>query len=129
LSIGSQIKMIQVAQKALAKAHVLNVKQFTREMLHGLYGLADKFKLEPNTGLLKGKVMASIFYEPSTRTSCSFSSAMQRLGGSVIPIHQIGSTSLSKGESLHDFVRTMECYADVIVLRHPDEGSVAEAAG
>jgi aspartate carbamoyltransferase len=72
--------------------------------------------------------MASLFYEPSTRTSSSFTSAMERLGGSVIPINEVRYSSVSKGESLPDTVRTLECYADVIVLRHPEVGSAALAA-
>ncbi len=72
--------------------------------------------------LLKGKILANLFYEPSTRTSSSFTSAMERLGGSVIPINEVRYSSVSKGESLPDTVRTLECYADVIVLRHPEVG-------
>jgi aspartate carbamoyltransferase catalytic subunit len=71
------------------------------------------------TDLLKGHVLANLFYEPSTRTSSSFIAAMHRLGGSVIPIHGVQYSSVSKGESLPDTIRTLECYADVIVLRHP----------
>jgi len=78
--------------------------------------------------LLKGKILANLFYEPSTRTSASFTSAMERLGGSVIPINEVRYSSVSKGESLPDTVRTLERYADVIVLRHPEVGSVALAA-
>ena len=78
--------------------------------------------------LLKGKILANLFYEPSTRTSSSFTSAMERLGGSVIPINEVRYSSVSKGESLPDTVRTLECYADVIVLRHPEVGSAALAA-
>jgi len=78
--------------------------------------------------LLKGKILASLFYEPSTRTSSSFTSAMERLGGSVIPINEVRYSSVSKGESLPDTVRTLECYADVIVLRHPELGASALAA-
>jgi aspartate carbamoyltransferase len=78
--------------------------------------------------LLKGKILANLFYEPSTRTSSSFTSAMERLGGSVIPINEVRYSSVSKGESLPDTVRTLECYADVIVLRHPETGSAALAA-
>jgi aspartate carbamoyltransferase len=78
--------------------------------------------------LLKGKILASVFYEPSTRTSSSFTSAMERLGGSVIPINEVRYSSVSKGESLPDTVRTLEAYADVIVLRHPEVGSAALAA-
>jgi aspartate carbamoyltransferase len=78
--------------------------------------------------LLKGKILANLFYEPSTRTSSSFTSAMERLGGSVIPINEVRYSSVSKGESLPDTVRTLECYADVIVLRHPEVGAAAQAA-
>ena len=78
--------------------------------------------------LLKGKILANLFYEPSTRTSSSFLSAMERLGGSVIPISEVRYSSVAKGESLPDTVRTLECYADVIVLRHPEIGSAALAA-
>jgi aspartate carbamoyltransferase catalytic subunit len=78
--------------------------------------------------LLKGKILANLFYEPSTRTSSSFTAAMERLGGSVIPINEVKYSSVSKGESLPDTIRTLECYADVIVLRHPETGSAAIAA-
>jgi aspartate carbamoyltransferase len=78
--------------------------------------------------LLKGKILANLFYEPSTRTSSSFTAAMERLGGSVIPINEVKYSSVSKGESLADTVRTLECYTDVIVLRHPEVGSAAIAA-
>jgi aspartate carbamoyltransferase catalytic subunit len=78
--------------------------------------------------LLKGKILANLFYEPSTRTSSSFTASMERLGGSVIPINEVKYSSVSKGESLPDTVRTLECYADVIVLRHPEMGAAALAA-
>jgi carbamoyl-phosphate synthase/aspartate carbamoyltransferase/dihydroorotase/carbamoyl-phosphate synthase/aspartate carbamoyltransferase len=79
--------------------------------------------------LLKGYVVACLFYEPSTRTSSSFIAAMQRLGGSVIPITQgVQFSSVSKGESLPDTIRTLEQYADAIVLRHPQIGSSQTAA-
>jgi carbamoyl-phosphate synthase/aspartate carbamoyltransferase/dihydroorotase len=76
---------------------------------------------------LKGKILASVFYEPSTRTNCSFQAAMLRLGGSVISVNE-SSSSVAKGETLSDTVRCMECYADVLVLRHPRAGAAAEAA-
>jgi len=78
--------------------------------------------------LLKGKILANLFYEASTRTSSSFTAAIERLGGSVIPINEVKYSSVSKGESLPDTIRTLECYADVIVLRHPEIGSAAIAA-
>lgn len=72
---------------------------------------------------LQGKVMASMFYEVSTRTSSSFAAAMQRLGGSVVHFSE-STSSTQKGESLADSVQTMSCYADVLVLRHPQPGAV-----
>eukprot|EP00038_Savillea_parva_P004025 m.133107 g.133107 ORF g.133107 m.133107 type:complete len:2201 (-) comp11351_c0_seq1:387-6989(-) len=128
LSAAASQAMGKQVRELLVKSHILNVKQFTREMLHVIFDIATKLKLEPNPSMLQGKVLASIFYEPSTRTSCSFTSAMQQLGGTVIPIHEVSKSSVAKGESLHDFIRTMECYADVIVLRHPEQGAVAKAA-
>jgi carbamoyl-phosphate synthase/aspartate carbamoyltransferase/dihydroorotase/carbamoyl-phosphate synthase/aspartate carbamoyltransferase len=81
------------------------------------------------TDLLKGHVLTCLFYEPSTRTSASFIAAMERLGGSVIPITQgVQFSSVSKGETLADTVRTLEQYADAIVLRHPELGSAQLAA-
>jgi aspartate carbamoyltransferase catalytic subunit len=78
--------------------------------------------------LLHGKILANVFYEPSTRTSSSFTAAMERLGGSVIPINEVRYSSVAKGETLIDTVRTLECYCDVIVLRHPETGAAATAA-
>lgn len=79
--------------------------------------------LYPSHLTVQGKVMASMFYEVSTRTSSSFSAAMQRLGGSVVHFSESTSSS-QKGESLADSVQTMSCYADVLVLRHPTPGAV-----
>jgi carbamoyl-phosphate synthase/aspartate carbamoyltransferase len=72
--------------------------------------------------ILKGKILITMFYEPSTRTSASFQSAMLRLGGSVIPIVERGS-SIEKGESLEDTIKTLINYGDAIVLRHPNKGA------
>jgi len=111
---------------------ILSVDQFCRADLEYVFGVAHEMnEMVARVGsfdLLKGKIMASLFYEPSTRTSSSFMSAMERLGGSVIPINNVQYSSVSKGESLPDTVRTLECYADVIVLRHPDVGASALAA-
>merc|ERR1711988_721174 len=76
---------------------------------------------------LKGKILATVFYEPSTRTNCSFQAAMLRLGGSTIQVNE-SSSSVAKGETLGDTVRCLECYCDAIVLRHPRAGAAAEAA-
>jgi aspartate carbamoyltransferase len=78
--------------------------------------------------LLKGKLVATLFFEPSTRTRLSFEAAMQRLGGGVISMGAVESSSVAKGETLSDTVRTVAQYADVIVVRHPRIGSAKEAA-
>ena len=111
---------------------ILSVKQFDRADLDYIFGVAHEMHgMVDRVGsfdLLKGKILANLFYEPSTRTSSSFFAAMERLGGSVIPINNVQYSSVSKGESLADTIRTLECYADVIVLRHPEVGSAAIAA-
>ena len=111
---------------------ILSVKQFKRDDLEYISGVAHEMagmvRRVGTFDLLKGKILASLFYEPSTRTSASFTSAMERLGGSVIPINEVRYSSVSKGESLPDTVRTLEAYVDVIVLRHPEVGSAALAA-
>jgi len=111
---------------------VLSVRQFTPQLLEYVFSVADEMRtLVERFGsadLLQGKIMANLFYEPSTRTSSSFMAAMQRLGGQVIPINSVQYSSVAKGESLADTVRTLECYADVIVLRHYEVGAAAEAA-
>jgi aspartate carbamoyltransferase len=111
---------------------ILSVSQFGRDDLDYIFGVAEAMRtMVKHVGtfdLLKGKILANLFYEPSTRTSSSFTAAMERLGGSVIPINDVRYSSVSKGESLPDTVRTLECYADVIVLRHPEMGAAAIAA-
>jgi len=111
---------------------IISVKQFDRGQLTYIFDVAhEMYEMVARVGsfdLLKGKILANLFYEPSTRTSSSFTSAMERLGGSVIPINNVSYSSVTKGESLPDTVRTLEAYADVIVLRHPEVGSSALAA-
>ena len=111
---------------------IISVKQFRRDDLEYVFGVAHEMRgMVERVGtfdLLKGKILANLFYEPSTRTSSSFTAAMERLGGSVIPINEVRYSSVSKGESLPDTIRTLECYADVIVLRHPETGSAVIAA-
>jgi aspartate carbamoyltransferase len=111
---------------------ILSVSQFSRDDLETLFAVAHEMsEMVRRVGsfdLLKGKVLTNLFYEPSTRTSSSFVAATERLGGSVIQINNVTFSSVSKGESLRDTVRTMESYTDAIVLRHPEMGSAAEAA-
>ena len=111
---------------------ILSVKQFDREHLDTIFAVAHEMRgMVERIGtfdLLKGKVLTNLFYEPSTRTSSSFVAAIERLGGSVIQINNVTYSSVSKGESLRDTVKTLESYSDAIVLRHPEKGSAAEAA-
>ncbi len=112
---------------------ILSVDQFDRDNLSFIFDRAREMReMVQRVGsadLLKGYVLACLFYEPSTRTSSSFIAAMERLGGSVIPITQgVQFSSVSKGETLADTVRTLEQYADAIVLRHPEIGSAKLAA-
>ncbi len=112
--------------------HIISVKQFSRDDLTYIFEVAHEMReMVMRVGsfdLLKGKILANLFYEPSTRTASSFIAAMQRLGGSVIAINEVRYSSVAKGESLPDTIRTLEAYADVIVLRHPQKGSAALAA-
>jgi aspartate carbamoyltransferase len=111
---------------------ILTVKQFSRSDLEYIFAVAHEMRIMVERigafDLLKGKILANLFFEPSTRTSSSFMAAMQRLGGAVIPISEVKYSSVAKGESLPDTVRTLGCYADVIVIRHPEVGSAALAA-
>lgn len=112
---------------------ILAVGQFDRDHLEYIFALARRMReivqRQGGVEVLRHRVLAALFYEPSTRTSASFIAAMERLGGSVIPITQgVQFSSVSKGESLPDTIRTLEQYADCIVLRHPEVGSVKIAA-
>lgn len=111
---------------------ILTVKQFDQDDLKYIFEVAHEMReMVERVGtfdLLKGKILVNLFYEPSTRTSASFTAAMERLGGSVIPINEVKYSSVAKGESLPDTVRSLECYSDVIVLRHPEVGASALAA-
>ena len=120
-------------ENGFARQDILSVSQFSRENLEHIFAVAQDMraivKSAGSTDLLRGFVLACLFYEPSTRTSSSFIAAMTRLGGTVIPITQgVQFSSVSKGESLPDTIRTLESYADVIVIRHPEMGSAQMAA-
>ncbi len=107
---------------------VISVRDFSKGDIQHVLKVAKTFKARPHPDLLKGTILASLFFEPSTRTRFSFESAMERLGGSVISLADAKSSSSSKGESLSDSIRIVEKYCDVIVMRHPLEGSARLAA-
>ncbi len=106
--------------------HLISIKNIGRELVDELLMKAEDMKsivlTKGGCDKLKYRVLASLFYEPSTRTSCSFSAAMQRLGGTVITVNEQQSSAV-KGETLEDTIQTMCCYCDAIVIRHPMKGS------
>ncbi|KAI9358835.1 hypothetical protein BD770DRAFT_69743 [Pilaira anomala] len=120
-----------VSRSPFYRKHILRSAQFDREDLHLLFGVAHEMRnlveLYGSINLLQGRVISTMFFEPSTRTSSSFEAAMYRLGGQVVSVSATTS-SVQKGESLADTVRTLGCYADLIVLRHPQPGSAQVAA-
>jgi len=126
-----QIPMSTISHPSFHRRHILSVKQLTHRDLHDLFSLAHEMRLQVERNgvldILKGKVLCTAFYEPSTRTSASFEAAMKRCGGEVVPI-TTDRSSVVKGESLPDTIRTLACYGDAIVLRHPDIGSAQLAA-
>jgi aspartate carbamoyltransferase catalytic subunit len=112
--------------------HVLGTKQFDREQLETILREAEQMEQVAKSGgnqLLAGKIMASLFFEPSTRTRFSFESAMARLGGQVISTENASQfSSVIKGETLEDSIRVISSYSDVIVMRHYEIGAAARAA-
>ncbi len=111
---------------------ILHGNQFSKKEIDGIIKIASNFEKElkkkDSLTLLKGKILATLFFEPSTRTRLSFETAMQRLGGGVISMASAESSSAAKGETVADTARTVSQYADVIVIRHPRIGSAKEAA-
>ena len=111
---------------------ILHGAQFSRDELEQIMDLADIFRVQledrPGLDLLKGNVLATLFFEPSTRTRLSFETAMHRLGGNVVGFSSAESSSVAKGETLADTIHTVDQYVDMIVMRHPALGSAAEAA-
>ena len=108
--------------------HLTETQQFDREALRRLFDLATSLEGKRDESL-KGKILASLFYAPSTRTRLSFESAMMRLGGNVLSMENASeSSSSTKGETIEDTIRIVDNYADVIVLRHSEVGTAAKAA-
>ncbi|PZX15357.1 aspartate carbamoyltransferase [Breznakibacter xylanolyticus] len=107
---------------------LVSITDFSREEILHILKLAAKFEANPNQKLLDGKVVGCLFFEPSTRTRLSFETAINRLGGRVIGFSDSSSSSATKGETLKDTIKMVSNYADLIVMRHPLEGSARYAA-
>ena len=112
----------------MQKRDLISITDFSKDEYLRIMELAADFEKNPNQNLLDGKVVASLFFEPSTRTRLSFETAINRLGGRVIGFSDSSSSSVSKGETLHDTIRMVSNYADLIVMRHPLEGSARYAS-
>lgn len=107
---------------------LVSIDDLTTEEILNILDLAAEFEKNPSQPLLSGKVIATLFFEPSTRTRLSFESAINRLGGKIVGFSDSGSSSVSKGETLHDTIKMVSNYSDLIVMRHPVEGSARFAS-
>ena len=115
---------------SFAGRDVVSIRDFSRHEIDHVLDMAEVMEplLKKGSDMLHGKIMATLFYEASTRTRLSFESAMTRMGGSVLGFAETKGTSVEKGENLADTVRVTENYADVLVIRHPLEGAARMAA-
>ena len=113
-------------------SHIISVDQFDRELAEKVFSVADEMRPYAErsriTRVLQGAILSNMFFEPSTRTRISFGSAFNLLGGEVRETTEVKASSLAKGESLYDTARVLSGYSDIIVMRHPESGSVAEFA-
>lgn len=110
------------------KQSLVSIHDFSKDEILRIMELAADFEANPDQRLLYGKVVASLFFEPSTRTRLSFESAINRLGARVIGFSEAANTSVSKGETLHDTITVISNYCDMIVMRHPIEGAARYAS-
>lgn len=102
---------------------LVSINDFTKDELLKILDLAEEFEKNPIRDIMEGKVVATLFFEPSTRTRLSFESAVNKLGGRVVGFSDTNSSSVTKGETLYDTIRIVSNYCDLIVMRHPLEGS------
>jgi aspartate carbamoyltransferase catalytic subunit len=115
--------MLQIKNRSL-----ISINDFSRDEIIKILDLSEEFENNPHQPLLEGKVVGSLFFEPSTRTRLSFETAINRLGGRVVGFSDSASSSTTKGESLKDTIQMVSRYADLIVMRHPLEGSARFAS-
>ena len=107
---------------------LVSITDFTKDEILRIIELAADFEADPNQRLLEGRIIASLFFEPSTRTRLSFETAINRLGGRVIGFSDANATSTTKGETLKDTIKMVSNYAELIVMRHPLEGAARYAS-
>jgi aspartate carbamoyltransferase catalytic subunit len=107
---------------------LVSIDDFSTDEILKILDLTEEFEKQPISRLLEGKVIATLFFEPSTRTRLSFESAINRLGGKIVGFTDAANSSVSKGETLNDTIRTVTNYCDLIVMRHPIEGSARFAS-
>lgn len=112
----------------MGKKNLISITDFSQEEILKIMELAARFETDPHRQVLAGKVIASLFFEPSTRTRLSFESAINHLGGRVIGFSETANTSVSKGETFHDTIMVISNYCDLIVMRHSIEGAVRYAS-
>lgn len=112
----------------MVRKSLISINDYSKEEYLHILDLTAEFEENPNQDLLLGYVVATLFYEPSTRTRLSFESAVSRLGGKVLGFADAGVTSVTKGETLHDTIKMVQNYCDLIVIRHPLEGSARYAS-
>ncbi|WP_251620106.1 aspartate carbamoyltransferase [Odoribacter lunatus] len=110
------------------KHSLVSIEDYTKEEILEVLQSASEFEKNPNQRLLEGKVVASLFFEPSTRTRLSFETAINRLGGRIVGFSDSSSSSVTKGETLKDTIKMVDNYCDLIVMRHPIEGAARYAS-
>ena len=128
-SLQTPAKLLRTTRREKGQ-HFIDSLDFSPPEYESLFALANRIKEDPSkySSRCAGKLMATLFYEPSTRTRLSFEAAMMRLGGQVLSVSDAATSSVAKGESLADTIRTVGGYADLIVMRHPREGAARLAA-
>lgn len=107
---------------------LVSINDYNKEEILKILELAAEFEKNPSQNILTGKVIATLFFEPSTRTRLSFESAINRLGGRIVGFTDSSSSSVTKGETLKDTIKTVSNYCDLIIIRHPLEGSAKYAS-
>ena len=112
----------------MKKRSLVSIDDFTTDEIIRILDIAEEFEKQPVRKLLESKVIATLFFEPSTRTRLSFESAINRLGGKIVGFADSSSSSVAKGETLHDTIKMVTSYCDLIVIRHPAEGSARYAS-